>query len=170
MLQRGVELLVAQGHSGDKASILMVGDRYDTDIRGGLAAGARCRRWMRARAGRIERRVARLKVVWTFVCARSTADGPRGTCDACEASRCTAHIAPPKSHRPYRTSRCTAHHGTARMAPPPWHRPHGNAPHTATARLRATSLSAGVRTCLVLTGCHSLEDAQHYPEVAHFTA
>ena len=35
MLERGVQQLVEQGHSGDKSSILMVGDRYDTDIRGG---------------------------------------------------------------------------------------------------------------------------------------
>jgi len=66
MFNRAVKQLIQQGHSGDRSTILMVGDRFDTDIRGGLAAG--------------------------------------------------------------------------------------------------------VRTCLVFSGCHSLEDGAHYPEVAHFTA
>ena len=41
MLQRGVQQLIDQGHSGDKSSILMVGYRFDTDIRGGGRRGAR---------------------------------------------------------------------------------------------------------------------------------
>jgi len=38
MMQKAVEMLIAQGHSGDRSKILMVGDRFDTDVRGGLSA------------------------------------------------------------------------------------------------------------------------------------
>ena len=39
MMTRAIEMLRAQGHSGDASSILIVGDRYDTDIRAGVQAG-----------------------------------------------------------------------------------------------------------------------------------
>lgn len=38
MMERAVEMLRAQGHSGDRSKIMMVGDRFDTDVRGGLSA------------------------------------------------------------------------------------------------------------------------------------
>lgn len=41
MLECGVQQLVKQGHSGEKNRIMMVGDRYDTDVSGGLMAGVR---------------------------------------------------------------------------------------------------------------------------------
>ena len=34
----------------------------------------------------------------------------------------------------------------------------------------SAGLAAGLCTCLVLSGCHSIEDGQHYPEVPHFFA
>ena len=39
MMERAISMLVAQGHSGRRDEILMVGDRFDTDIRGGLSVG-----------------------------------------------------------------------------------------------------------------------------------
>lgn len=39
MMQHAIEMLKAQGHSGDKSKIMMVGDRFDTDIRGGISCG-----------------------------------------------------------------------------------------------------------------------------------
>ena len=39
MMQRAIDMLKAQGHTGDASSILIVGDRYDTDIRAGVQAG-----------------------------------------------------------------------------------------------------------------------------------
>eukprot|EP00966_Prymnesium_polylepis_P098951 2291345-Prymnesium_polylepis.2 len=39
MMERGRQMLVAQGHSGEPAKIMMVGDRFDTDVRAGLSAG-----------------------------------------------------------------------------------------------------------------------------------
>ena len=35
MLERAIEMLRAQGHDGDRSKIMIVGDRFDTDIRGG---------------------------------------------------------------------------------------------------------------------------------------
>ena len=34
-------MLMEQGHSGDRSTIMMVGDRFDTDIRAGRSAGIR---------------------------------------------------------------------------------------------------------------------------------
>jgi len=34
-------MLMAKGHSGDRCKIMMVGDRFDTDVRAGLSAGFR---------------------------------------------------------------------------------------------------------------------------------
>ena len=39
MMERAIQLLQEQGHSGDRTQIMMVGDRFDTDIRGGRSAG-----------------------------------------------------------------------------------------------------------------------------------
>merc|ERR1711974_315223 len=39
MMEKGIEMLKAQGHSGDRNTIMMIGDRFDTDIRGGVSAG-----------------------------------------------------------------------------------------------------------------------------------
>ena len=39
MMERARQMLMAQGHSGNPSHIVMVGDRYDTDVRAGLAAG-----------------------------------------------------------------------------------------------------------------------------------
>ena len=39
MMEAGIEKLIAQGHSGDRSKILMVGDRYDTDVLGGMSVG-----------------------------------------------------------------------------------------------------------------------------------
>jgi len=39
MMQRAISKLRQQGYSGSLDEILMVGDRFDTDIRGGLSAG-----------------------------------------------------------------------------------------------------------------------------------
>ena len=41
MMRHAIELLKAQGHDGDMSRILMVGDRFDTDIRGGLGVGVK---------------------------------------------------------------------------------------------------------------------------------
>jgi ribonucleotide monophosphatase NagD (HAD superfamily) len=41
MMSHAIELLQAQGHDGDRSKILIVGDRFDTDIRGGRSAGVR---------------------------------------------------------------------------------------------------------------------------------
>ncbi|EOD21626.1 hypothetical protein EMIHUDRAFT_450775 [Emiliania huxleyi CCMP1516] len=38
MMERARQMLVAQGHDGDPSTICMVGDRFDTDIRAGVAA------------------------------------------------------------------------------------------------------------------------------------
>lgn len=39
MMEKGIELLKKQGHDGDRSKIAMIGDRFDTDIRGGVSAG-----------------------------------------------------------------------------------------------------------------------------------
>jgi len=39
MMKKAIEMLKKQGHSGDKSKIAMIGDRFDTDIRGGVNAG-----------------------------------------------------------------------------------------------------------------------------------
>ena len=41
MMQQGVDMLKLQGHDGDLDRILMVGDRFDTDIRGANSIGIR---------------------------------------------------------------------------------------------------------------------------------
>lgn len=41
MFETAIGMLRAQGHVGDVSTIIMVGDRYDTDIRGGLSAGVK---------------------------------------------------------------------------------------------------------------------------------
>ena len=40
-MERAVQMLIAQGHSGNRSKIMMVGDRFDTDVRGGLSAELR---------------------------------------------------------------------------------------------------------------------------------
>ena len=40
MMQTAIGMLQAQGHSGNLDEIMMVGDRFDTDVRGGLSAHA----------------------------------------------------------------------------------------------------------------------------------
>ena len=39
MMQTAIGMLQAQGHSGNLDEIMMVGDRFDTDVRGGLSVG-----------------------------------------------------------------------------------------------------------------------------------
>eukprot|EP00746_Dinoflagellata_sp_MGD_P114361 gnl/MRDRNA2_/MRDRNA2_508681_c0_seq1.p1 gnl/MRDRNA2_/MRDRNA2_508681_c0~~gnl/MRDRNA2_/MRDRNA2_508681_c0_seq1.p1 ORF type:complete len:116 (+),score=26.18 gnl/MRDRNA2_/MRDRNA2_508681_c0_seq1:31-348(+) len=39
MLGFAVEMLKQQGHSGDLSKIAMVGDRFDTDMKGAISAG-----------------------------------------------------------------------------------------------------------------------------------
>jgi hypothetical protein len=39
MMEHAISMLKAQGHTGDLSSIMMVGDRFDTDIRGGVSVG-----------------------------------------------------------------------------------------------------------------------------------
>ena len=39
MMEQARQMLIAQGHSGDPRQIVMVGDRFDTDVRAGLSAG-----------------------------------------------------------------------------------------------------------------------------------
>ena len=41
MMEAAIEMLRQQGHSGDRSRIVMVGDRFDTDIRAGLSVGIR---------------------------------------------------------------------------------------------------------------------------------
>ena len=41
MMEPAIELLRQQGHSGERSRIVMVGDRFDTDIRAGLSVGIR---------------------------------------------------------------------------------------------------------------------------------
>ena len=41
MMEQAILMLRAQGHSGDRSRIMMVGDRFDTDIRAGLGVGIR---------------------------------------------------------------------------------------------------------------------------------
>lgn len=41
MLEHALEMLRAQGFSGDRSRVLIVGDRFDTDILGGSLAGIR---------------------------------------------------------------------------------------------------------------------------------
>ncbi|KAL1496840.1 hypothetical protein AB1Y20_014426 [Prymnesium parvum] len=41
MMERAVAMLRAQGHEGGRESIVMVGDRFDTDMRAGTGAGLR---------------------------------------------------------------------------------------------------------------------------------
>ena len=41
LMERAIELLKKQGHDGDRTKIMMVGDRYDTDVRGGRSVGVR---------------------------------------------------------------------------------------------------------------------------------
>ena len=40
MVEPAIAMLCAQGHSGDRSRILIIGDRFDTDIRAGALAGA----------------------------------------------------------------------------------------------------------------------------------
>jgi len=39
MMEKGIELLKSQGHDGEREKIMMVGDRFSTDIRGGVHVG-----------------------------------------------------------------------------------------------------------------------------------
>lgn len=39
MMEHAISMLKAQGHNGDKSKIMMIGDRFDTDIRGGVSVG-----------------------------------------------------------------------------------------------------------------------------------
>jgi len=39
MIDRAIEMLRSQGHSGDREQIMIVGDRFDTDVRAGVLAG-----------------------------------------------------------------------------------------------------------------------------------
>jgi hypothetical protein len=39
MMERARSMLMAQGHDGDRSKIMMVGDRFDTDVRAGISAG-----------------------------------------------------------------------------------------------------------------------------------
>jgi len=39
MIERAIRMLQEQGHSGDRDTIMIVGDRFDTDIRAGVLAG-----------------------------------------------------------------------------------------------------------------------------------
>ena len=41
MMEHAIQMLIAQGHSGDKSKIMMIGDRYDTDVRAGNSVGVR---------------------------------------------------------------------------------------------------------------------------------
>mmetsp|Transcript_14898 Transcript_14898/g.34694 ORF Transcript_14898/g.34694 Transcript_14898/m.34694 type:complete len:906 (+) Transcript_14898:114-2831(+) len=41
MMGRALEMLVAQGHSGERHNVLMIGDRFDTDVRAGVQACVR---------------------------------------------------------------------------------------------------------------------------------
>ena len=41
MMEAAIELLRRQGHSGERRRIVMVGDRFDTDVRAGLSVGIR---------------------------------------------------------------------------------------------------------------------------------
>jgi len=41
MMEHAIRMLERQGHSGERARIMMVGDRFDTDIRAGLGVGIR---------------------------------------------------------------------------------------------------------------------------------
>ena len=38
---QALRMLQAQGHDGDRSTVLIVGDRYDTDVRAGVRAGLR---------------------------------------------------------------------------------------------------------------------------------
>ena len=41
MMEQAIRMLIEQGHSGDRSRIMMVGDRFDTDIRAGNGVGIR---------------------------------------------------------------------------------------------------------------------------------
>ena len=41
MMEHAIRMLEKQGHSGERARIMMVGDRFDTDVRAGLSVGIR---------------------------------------------------------------------------------------------------------------------------------
>lgn len=41
MMHHAIEMLKSQGHSGDPSTIMMIGDRFDTDIRGGCSVGVK---------------------------------------------------------------------------------------------------------------------------------
>ena len=41
MMERAINMLIEQGHDGDRSKICMVGDRFDTDIRGGRSVGVK---------------------------------------------------------------------------------------------------------------------------------
>ena len=41
MMEHAIEMLKLQGHSGDRSTIMMIGDRFDTDIRAGASVGIR---------------------------------------------------------------------------------------------------------------------------------
>ena len=39
MVDRAIKMLQEQGHSGERDQIMIVGDRFDTDVRAGVLAG-----------------------------------------------------------------------------------------------------------------------------------
>lgn len=39
MIDRAIQMLQSQGHSGERDQIIIVGDRFDTDVRAGVLAG-----------------------------------------------------------------------------------------------------------------------------------
>jgi ribonucleotide monophosphatase NagD (HAD superfamily) len=39
MIDRAIQMLKEQGHSGEREKIMIVGDRFDTDVRAGVLAG-----------------------------------------------------------------------------------------------------------------------------------
>ena len=41
MIGRALEMLREQGHNGDLSSVMIIGDRFDTDVRAGVRAGLR---------------------------------------------------------------------------------------------------------------------------------
>ena len=41
MISHALEMLKAQGHNGDPSSVMIIGDRFDTDVRAGVRAGLR---------------------------------------------------------------------------------------------------------------------------------
>ena len=41
MMEHAIKMLQVQGHSGDRSRIMMIGDRFDTDIKAGVSVGIR---------------------------------------------------------------------------------------------------------------------------------